>query len=232
VREPVRRDVVADAHETPMSEVFRFIARHPRTFFAHFGALTLLSFVMYGQLTWAPSFLERSYGMPIAQAGYYYGAIMALCGAGGLIAGGLLVDRMFARGKTDAHLRVIRVCMITMLPFFVAAPLMPSAELAILLLIPGTFLSATQGGSASVALRLITPNHLRGQMIALYGFVVTLGGLGLGPTVIAMVTEYGFGGPSNLRYAMSLVPAILLPAAILTLTWGLPHFRRSVHIVG
>ncbi len=232
VREPVRRDVAADAQKAPVSEVFRFIAAHPRTFLAHFGALTLLSFVMYGQLTWAPSFLERSYGMPIAQAGYYYGAIMALCGAGGLVAGGLFVDRMYAKGKTDAHLRVIRLCMISMLPFFVAAPLMPTAELALLLLIPGTFLSATQGGSASVALRLITPNHLRGQMIALYGFVVTLGGLGLGPTVIAMVSEYGFGGPQNLRYAMSLVPAILLPAGILVLTWGLPHFRRSVHLAG
>jgi MFS family permease len=153
---------------------------------------------------------------------------MALCGAGGLIAGGLLVDRMFARGQSDAHLRVVRLCMVLMLPFFVAAPLMPTSQLAILLLIPGTFLSAIQGGSASVALRLITPNHLRGQMIALYGFIVTLVGLGLGPTVIAAVTDYGFGQAADLRYAMALVPAVLLPGAILVLTWGLPHFRHSV----
>jgi MFS family permease len=232
VREPVRRDLAPDAHAAPFTDVFRFIVRHPRTFTAHFGGLALLSFVMYGQLTWVPSFLERTYGMPITDAGYFYGAIHAVCGAGGLIAGGILVDRMFARGQSDAHLRVVRLCMLLMLPFFVAAPLMPTAELAILLLIPGTFLSAIQGGSASVALRLITPNHLRGQMIALYGFIVTLVGLGLGPTMIAAVTEYGFGHSSQLRYAMSLVPAILLPISMVLISWGLPHFRRSVALAG
>jgi MFS family permease len=104
---------------------------------------------------------------------------------------------------------------------------MPNAGIALALLAPG-FLMTTMHGVGSVALQLISPNEYRARMTALYFFVVNLIGLGLGPTVIALVTDFGFGDDGALRYSLAIVSAVSLSIAAAILTLGLPAYRRSI----
>ena len=52
---------------------------------------------------------------------------------------------------------------------------------------------------------MYTPNQLRAQVTALYYFVINVLGLTLGPTLVALVTDYGFQDESALRYSISIV---------------------------
>ena len=88
--------------------------------------------------------------------------------------------------------------------------------------------SSAPWGVAVSALQQIAPNELRGQVGALYLFTVNMIGIGLGPTSIALVTDYGFADPAALRYSMALVAGMAAIVAAIALGWGLRHFRASL----
>src|SRR3546814_16907813 len=92
--------------------------------------MSLIGLVMYGVIAWVPTFFARTYGMDVSQAGLWFGIIMAIGGAAGLVMGGTLADRTFARGVADAHLRVMRLSILLGGAPRLAATLMPDALLA------------------------------------------------------------------------------------------------------
>lgn len=225
VREPRRLGAAAEAGR---GEFMAFLRAHPAAIAAHFGGMSLVALVMYGAMAWIPQFLHRTYGMPVPQAGLWFGIATAACGACGLLIGGWMADSLYRRGYKDAHLRVIRLNAIVLLPLFVGMALAPSAGIALTLMIVGMLAGTLHGGVAGAALQLITPNRLRARMVALYFLVANLVGLGLGPTAIALVTDLVFGEDAALRYALAIVTGIALPVSAVILTLGLKPFARAV----
>lgn len=225
VHEPPRQ---GEATKAGHSELVAFLKTHPAAIAAHFGGMSLVALVMYGAMAWIPQFLHRTYGMPVPEAGLWFGVATAACGAAGLLLGGWLADGLYRRGFKDAHLRVIRLNAILLLPLFVGMALAPTASLALGLMIVAMLVGTIHGGVAGAALQMITPNRLRARMVALYFLVANLIGLGLGPTAIALVTDLAFGRPEALRYGLAIVTGVALPISALILTAGLKPFARAV----
>lgn len=225
VREPTR---ACGARAPVRGEFAAFLRGHRTALTAHFCGMALVALVMYGAMAWIPQFLHRTYGMSTPQAGLWFGAATALCGAAGLLLGGWLADRMYRRGLKDAHLRVIRLNAVILLPLFIGMALAPTAAMALALMIAGMLLGTIHGGVAGAALQMIAPGHLRARLVALYFLVANLIGLGLGPTSIALATDHVFGNDAALRYAIALVTAIALPVAAVILTLGLKPFAAAV----
>ena len=225
VREPRRLGAVS---EQPRGEFVAFLRAHPAAIATHFGGMSLLALVMYGAMAWIPQFLHRTYGMPVPQAGLWFGAATAGCGACGLLLGGWMADGLYRKGHRDAHLRVIRLNVILLAPLFVGMAMASTAGIALGLMIAGMLVGTLHGGVAGAALQLITPNRLRARMVALYFLVANLIGLGLGPTAIALVTELIFHDDAALRYGLAIVTAVALPISAIILTAGLRPFARAV----
>jgi hypothetical protein len=78
------------------------------------------------------------------------------------------------------------------------------------------------------AIQDVTPNQLRGQVTALALLVVNLVGVGLGATVIAAITDFGFGDQSALRYSIAITGAVTLPLIVVLTVLALPHYRKAV----
>ena len=226
VREPSRRG--ATSVPPRWTDVFRFVAAHRRAYLCHFAGLSLLTFVIYGHMAWIPTFYARTHGLAPADVGLFYGAITALTGAAGLLLGGTLADRLFQRGVLDGHMRTVRISVLASAPFLVAVPLVPGAEWATVLLVPALLIASMHGGVAGAALQVITPNRLRGQITALYFFVANLIGLGLGPTAVALLTDYGYRDDLALRYSLATVSAVALPLSAVVLSLGFAAFRNAV----
>ena len=74
----------------------------------------------------------------------------------------------------------------------------------------------------------MTPNQMRGQAVALYFLFANLLGLGLGPTIVAMVTDYVFQDDAAIGRSLALTSAILCPLAIVIMARGLKHVRSSI----
>lgn len=232
VREPLRRDVVSlteDKDATPddhsIGTTLKFVMRNARVYGTLLAGFALLATSSYGFFTWSPSFLIRTYGWQASSAGYVFGLIVLILGTGGTLLGGLLADRALAKGKLDANMRVAIYAGGGTLVFGCIAPLMPNAPLALLFLAPTVICIGFPVGLAPAALNFITPNQLRGQVIALYLFAVTFAGLGVGPTFVAVITDYGFGDPAALRYSLAVFAVVVSALAMTSLQLGLKSYR-------
>ncbi|HEY0594331.1 MFS transporter [Sphingopyxis sp.] len=227
VREPLRHGVRQSLGADRAPGFLAHLAGQRAALGALFGGMSLIGLVMYGMIAWVPTFFSRTYGMEVSQAGLWFGIIMATGGAAGLVAGGMLADRMFGKGVRDAHLRVMRLSILLGGPPLLAAMLMPDATLAFVMLALA-FPMLTMHGVGTVALQFITPNEYRARVTALYFFVVNLVGLGFGPMLMALLTDHLFGDDGALRYSIALVTAVALPLAAVILTAGFPAFARSL----
>jgi MFS family permease len=149
-------------------------------------------------------------------------------GIAGVVLAGRLADRLQERGITDARLRVMIGAGLGLLICDVAAPLMPTGQLAALWIFPLSFFASAPFGVAAAALQQLVPSPIRAQAAALYLFVLAFVGLTGGPTAVGLVTDYVFRDESALRYSLVLVAAVGITAGIGLLGAGLKPFRVAV----
>ena len=226
VREPQRQGIDA-GHSAPARDVMAYMKLNRRTVLCHNFGFALIAFTSYGATSWVPSFFVRVHGWDIAHVGLVYGGIVTLFGASGIVFGGRIADRWGRQGKTDATLRVAILAAIGSLPFGVLFPLMPTPELAAAALAPAVFFLSMPFGVGPAAIQEIMPANMRGQASAVYLFVVNLIGLGLGPTAVALFTDFVFRDDKAVGYSLLVVGTLSQLAAIAFLTAGLSSYRES-----
>lgn len=227
VREPARRGVGAGV-AVPLAEVGRYIRSNRRTVLYHNFGFAGLAFAGYGSAAWIPTFFIRTYGWDAGQVGVIYGSIVAVFGCLGIVFGGRLADWLAKHGRSDANMRVGLYAAVGALPFVLAFPLMGDAFWASVLMAPTVFCLSMPFGVAPAAIQEIMPNAMRGQASALYLFVITLIGLGIGPTAVALVTDFVFADDNALRYSLLIVTALAVLSSIILLYRGLAPYRDSV----
>ena len=52
--------------------------------------------------------------------------------------------------------------------------------------------------------------------------------MGIGPTLLALITDYGFQDPQKLRYSMTVVCGLMVPISVLLMYLVLKPYRDSV----
>lgn len=236
VKEPARKGArmttAADGRPTvakvPVKEVIAFLRENRTTVLCHNLGFALLAFSGYGMSAWIPTFLIRKYGWTGSQAGVTYGTIVCILGTMGIVTGGKLADWLAGRGFRDANMRVGLISAVAWLPAGMLYPLMPSGNLAAGVLVPTIFLTSLSVGVAAAAIQEMMPNVMRGQASALYLFVINLVGLGLGPTAVALMTDYVFRSDGAVGYSLLVVGTVAHLGAAALLWIGLEPYRRSL----
>ncbi len=229
IREPPRRELSEDLPErSSLGEAWRYVLERKRLYGCLIGSLALVALLAIGTSLWFPTFLMRTYGMTPAEVGVRYGLVMLGCGTVGTLAGGWISGRMMQAGRADANMRVVLIATLLKGAPLVAAPLMPTATLSLALMALGTLIGQASQGVMLAAVQDVTPNQLRGQLTAIALLAVNLVGAGLGSSVIAGITDFGFGQQSALRYSIAITGALTLPAITALLVIALPHYRREV----
>jgi sugar phosphate permease len=199
-----------------------------RTLVCHHLGFAVFSMVVYGAGAWLPTFLIRTHGWDAGQAGMAIGVLALVFGAGGTLCGGWLADRLVARGFRDGRMRVGLIAAIgTAIPS-VIFPFVDSVTLALVLLAPATFFNNLAWAAAIVALQDMMPNQMRGQSAALYGAVAVIIGLGLGPTTVALITDYVFHDPAAIRWSLIIESGVCLTVAALFFYASLRPYRESL----
>lgn len=236
VREPLRqglkRFTQTDGERKPagssLREVMKYIRENRVTFFCHNLGFALISLSSYGSSAWVPTFFIRRFGWTAAQAGIVYGTLVMIFGTLGIVTGGRIADHLRKRGHRDASLRVGLFAAIAWLPGGILYCLSTDARLAAVLLAPTIFFAAMPFGVAPAAIQEMMPNEMRGQASAIYLFVVNLVGLGLGPTAVAMMTDYVFRNDQAVNYSLLIVNTTAQILAAVLLWMGLKPFLKSL----
>ena len=233
IKEPFRRGrlnkVSEKVQSVPLKDVGAFIKRNKTTFLCHATGYGMLGIMVNGMALWTPTFMVRSYGWEAADAGIAYGVLLLIFGGSGVYCGGWITDFLQKRGRQTAAMMTACGCACLIVIPATLYPLMPTAKGALIVMAPMIFFSSAPWGIAVSAIQQFTPNELRGQISALmYLFPVNLIGIGFGPSLVAVLTDYAFGDPNDLRYSMAIICmcASILAAVILYL--GLRPFGRSL----
>jgi MFS family permease len=179
-------------------------------------------------LAWIPTFFIRTHHWTSAEIGIRLGLVVMVFGTLGIYGGGRLADHLASLGKREASLFVMSLAPLASLPFCIAAPLLDDATLALACIAASVFFRAAPFGCAPAAITQVMPNAMRGQAASVYLFVVNLVGLGLGPTAVAMVTDYVFHDDQMVRYSLLIVCVTAELLAAITMRAGLKPFQRSL----
>ena len=227
VREPARTGIVAP-EAVPVSEVADYLWQRRRAYGGHILGISIFIMVVYALNLWGPTYFIRTFGYTRPEAGWVFGLVMIGSGTVGLLLAGTLSDRLVSKGIHDAYVKIILFSMVAMIPSAATLAFLESDLLAIVFMSLAVFFSAFQGGLAGGTLQLMTPNRMRGQVMAVYGLSSNLIGLGLGPTVIAMTTDYVFGYDEAIGKSIALCAVILCPIGALILWRSLPAIGKQL----
>jgi MFS family permease len=227
VPEPTRKGRKVKG-SVPLPEVARFIWSNKRVYIPLLLSLAIGAVESFGLNAWRVAFFERTYGWTPNQVGPLLGFASLLTVPIGLVIGTAIAERFDRKKLPDAMIRLCLLSNFITVPAAMAAPLMPTPWLAFAFIIIGGIGNAVGSPGQNSAIQIITPNEMRGQLSAIYLFTISVVGAGVGPTVVALITDFVLTDESKLRYAMFTTTAVLGPIGLI-LTWmAMKPYGRAV----
>lgn len=201
----------------PFSEVVRLL--WSRRSFLHMAmGAGLNAFCGYATANWTASFMIRSHQMSTGELGTWLAAIIGVGGAISVFGGGMLADRLAARDRRwYAWLPGFAGFLIV--PFMIAIYQVDNPYTALALsIIPGLLFQIYLGNTIASTHALVSP-RMRATASALLFLIINIIGLGGGPWVVGMLSDYLAPelGAESLRHAMLYV----LPPVM---TWSSIHY--------
>lgn len=221
-REPARRDVAVGSAPPP---ALPWLKANARVVAPIFVGYSLMIIVNYALVLWVPAYFARVHGLSPSETGLAIGLSLLFAGTAGMLAGGSLSDYLVRSGRPHGPILAVLVSIGLQIPLFIGAMLATSTPAAITLLAASTFSICMNGGLQTATVQAIAPNPLHGRVTALYLLVANIIGLGLGPTLIALVAERVLGGPQQIGVALALVGGGSLVAAAALIILALPATR-------
>jgi MFS family permease len=225
-KEPARRGTAAQGKPMPVATVLREIWLRRAIYLPLFMGLAFIATQTIGIQPWRAPFLIRTYGWSEARIGTWFGAIFLVGSLIGATFGTLLVEWLSKRYK-DANVRASTILFAAAAPFEIAAPLMPSGELALLCVGAALVCGIASAVPQNAAIQRITPNEMRGQVTAIYLFMFIVFGA-LGSQLIGSITQRVFGSDADLWKTIVLTASVLMPLAAITISRGIRPYGREV----
>lgn len=225
LREPRRRQV---GRSMAAQGIVGFVGTRFKTIALLTSGYALFSIAPMSFLIWIPALLTRVHGWQAGNIGLAYGLIILTCCPLGVLAGGMLADRLMIRGHSDAVIRASLFGAVVAFPFAVLAPLMPTTAGLFLLLAISSFLLGIPQGLPPAAFGALAPNRLRARLTAIYLLITSLIAVAIGPALVAATSDFILRDPKRIGEALAIVNALTLPLAIVCLKAGLPHYRADL----
>lgn len=209
-------------------DLIKFIRSRGRFFLFHYAGFAAAMMVVVGAGTWYPAHMGRAFGWSASQIGLTLGLTLVIAGVVGKLIGGYCVDAMYRRGGRDVQIRWYAGCLLAATPIGIFA--MVSHNPWVFLGGIGLFLTLLSPlpACATAALNLVTPNEMRGTGIALFSLATGIAGGGLGPILIAAVSDRFFGGGASIGLGIATLMAICCPVAAALLACGFGPMREAV----
>ncbi|MNB64412.1 L-galactonate transporter [compost metagenome] len=188
--------------------------------------------------TWSPSFLIRSHGLNLQEAGFLVGVVGGTGSTIGTLVCGMLTDRM-ARRDVGWQIGVPLLGTLISIPFALAYFLWPQGTAFHIgsIAVPQAFLFYSAFGFFGVwwatpclsAITHLFPATRLAQATAIFVMSMTLLGVGVGPLFVGMLSDFFVPtlGSESLRYALASSVSLLVLASVF-LTLALPRYRQQM----
>lgn len=160
-------------------------------------------------------FLIRIHGMSVAEAGYAIGAVKGPTGIVGLLAGGLVADRL-AKRSLDGGIRIVGFLMMLAAIFAIGTVTVPDWTVALILTGCFNFLNYTYYGATFATYMTLAPVHMRGALAGIFAVALTMIGYGFGPPLAGVSSDLFriLGAAEPLRWALVVTASFFAVAGL------------------
>ena len=230
MKEPTRKGTQREtqAQGVTWGETLAYMWQNKRTIICHSMGFALLSFSGYGAGAWNPSHFHRNFDLPLSQIGIVTGLINVFGGTCGILLGGWVADTLHKRNVSFNKTLVGFISCTVWFPFGIAYPLMPNATLGFVFLTLAVTIAAMPWGVGPAGIQEIMPNRMRGQASAVFLFIINLFGIGMGPFIPSLLTQYVFRSDEGVRYSLLVVPTTAHVLAAIMLFLAFKPFKQSL----
>jgi len=190
LKEP-RHHAEASLDTSPASsnaDVLRSIFRSKAMIFLLIAASSA-AFLSYGKTTWATIFFQRTHGLSPGEVGLYFGVINGVAGILGTWLGGKIADRWGATNRRHV-LTAPAVGMALAIPLAYAGYAAGEWRMALVLLFIPTLLNSLYYGPVYSSVQGLVPIRSRAMAAAVLLFFQNLIGLGFGPLLFGMLSDW------------------------------------------
>jgi predicted MFS family arabinose efflux permease len=174
----------------------------------------------YGIAAWANVFAIRYFGWTPGQVGLVFGLLGTVAGIFGTIAGGWLADWLSPK-DTRWIMWLPALSALLVIPFDIAGAFATSVTVLLFTSPIGVLFRTLPLAPAAAAIQRLAADDVRARAAATVGVLGTLAGLGVGPTVVGVLSDtlQPLFGHDSLRYGLV---ALVLPQALCAY-----HFLRA-----
>lgn len=163
-------------------------------------------------------FLIRIHGLSLAESGYAIGAVKGPTGIIGLLAGGIVADRL-AKRSLDGGIRIVGLLMMLAAIFAIATVTVPNWEAALVLTGCFNFLNYTYYGATFATFMTLAPVRMRGALAGIFAVAMTMIGYGFGPPLAGVSSDLfaALGAAEPLRWALVVTASFFAIAGLVFL---------------
>ena len=229
LQDPPRTQRLTEAAE-PLSwgEIAQYVWPRRGVFGAYLLGAPFIVLVLYALQAWVPSLLIRVHGLEIVEAGRYYGTVALVAGSAGVLSGP--VAARWLAGRMDPAVAplvtsISSTCLL--IPVLVSAGLAESLTWTLVFITGASYLVTFPLALFATGLQSASPNEMRGLMAGCFVLSTNLIGLALGPTSVALASDYIFGSPQAVGSSLALVGGTVLPMAVFLLWRGLAAIKQD-----
>jgi predicted MFS family arabinose efflux permease len=192
-------------------------------------AQALSNLLTFSQLQWMPAFFERTFSLPRPEIGEMIALTRGVGMVAGLLAGGMLADRLSRRNGAWPLGVVLIAQALALLPnlgLYIAR----DANTAFALTAVAGFLSAAAMGPEVAILQGSAPPHQRATISSMSMVCSGLIGVGAGPWLVGLLSDAlaGRHGDDSLRTALLIVIAVASPLTLGAYGLALWELRRRL----
>lgn len=213
LREPLRNAAAPAITGAASSESYLVFLRANRSVLAlHHIAVSFAALSGGAAMSWVIPFFTRTHGWSLGTAGLHVGVANVVGALIGPLTIGILADRL-AAGRPDRRLLLCAAVVLAggvaggAMPL-VASPMVAAACFGLFILFASAPIAV--GGAA---LQELIPSQFRGRATALYLFFINLVGFGIGPTLVAMISDHFFSESGGIGTALAIVLPVVLTAS-------------------
>ncbi len=225
LKEPVRgasdapSSAAVSIGSLPASQVIKHLMVEQKTYRYLAFATAMHAFAGAGISLWLPAFLMRSHDMKSTEIAAVLGVVGVSATAVGILAGGVLTDRMARKWGQRWYLWLPAIGNIVAVPLTILAFAYPEPRVALAIYLIPAALGYLYLGPAFALAQNLVPQNMRAMASTIILFLAVLIGQGGGPLFVGWVSDWlsqraGIGGDS-LRYALMAGQLFNVVSAIL-----------------
>lgn len=234
VRDPIRKgqrvNALGQVEKVKFTDSFKFLAKHRKTFTCHYMGFTFYAMALFCMMSWSPAFYMRNYHLSPVETGYMLGTILLIANTSGVFFAGWLTDYLTMKGRKDAAMYTGFLGGLGILLPIMSYTMVDNLTVSLVILSIAMFFASFPMPTSTAAMQILAPNQLRAQISAIFLLISSLIGLGIGTTLVEMITDHVFADINKVGYSIAIVGGVAALLTIVLLKSGCKHFIESMKV--